>query len=787
MTNFTTYFKELKVMSQNRYRYPLDSSQDIYSFLLDNKTLTLIRTKFAKPDKLIIEHTDDTLEGAYLLFKLGYIELETYKLLCIVCVYHDLGKLIEEFQKRVKNPNLKFNGSIEIVHNILSAFFVDEDKFNSKYEYLVSLNAVINTHYYCDVPKTLREKSVLIEKLLSNFEHNKIKKTTISKMISISEDVDAIKIKGLLHKCDYSASAGVPIEFENDFLEETLYKVLDTWKQEDRSVQWNELQEFCLKNKDSNLIYVAQTTMDQTEADLLLTGLLWIGNSKGFFMLPLKTTTNDIYDRVKKYLNLNGMDTRNKLGLLHSGSLDYLLSHNDTNNSSIDTKENEELIIQEKIAKQLSLPLTICTIDQLFDFVFKYPTYELKLATLSYSKIVVYEIQMYSPDLLAYLIYGLERIANMGGKIAVLATTLPPFVQELLCKNILFTVSSQSFIDTTVRHNLKVLHKRLNAQDICNKFLENKKNNVNNKILVVCNSVTKAQKMHSEIKAKLGDSCLDMLHAKYVKFERLEKEQKILEFGKTYKEDSNTELDKQEGIWITTSIVEVGLNIDFDYIFTELQDLNSLFKRISICNRKGKKTVMTTNCFVYTTIDEWLFTNSEIDYIDKLMFDISKEALGLWNGSISEKQKVELINTYFTTEKLEGSSYMNKYFKAYSFIKTLPPNSFKSREVKLRNILSVDVIPKPIYDKFYEHITDIESKLQNFDQYINYFEKDNITPAIKRAERLKLENELKKYTVSVNPRFIPKIDCTNIKLNKHEYIRVVDCEYDELGFRKKKS
>ena len=52
---------------------------------------------------------------------------------------------------------------------------------------------------------------------------------------------------------------------------------------------------------------------------------------------------------------------------------------------------------------------------QLFDFIFQYPGYELKLATLSYSRIVIDEIQMYNAELLAYLIFGLEKIVKMGG------------------------------------------------------------------------------------------------------------------------------------------------------------------------------------------------------------------------------------------------------------------------------------------------------------------------------------------------------------------------------------
>lgn len=49
--------------------------------------------------------------------------------------------------------------------------------------------------------------------------------------------------------------------------------------------------------------------------------------------------------------------------------------------------------------KKLSMPLTVTTMDQLFDFVFKYNGYEMKLTTFSYSKIVIDEIQMYGPEL----------------------------------------------------------------------------------------------------------------------------------------------------------------------------------------------------------------------------------------------------------------------------------------------------------------------------------------------------------------------------------------------------
>ena len=63
--------------------------------------------------------------------------------------------------------------------------------------------------------------------------------------------------------------------------------------------------------------------------------------------------------------------------------------------NNLEKLDNDGLFMYMDKTKQLSLPLTVCTIDQLFDFVFRAPGFELKVATLSYSKVVIDEIQMY--------------------------------------------------------------------------------------------------------------------------------------------------------------------------------------------------------------------------------------------------------------------------------------------------------------------------------------------------------------------------------------------------------
>ncbi|PHS32817.1 MAG: CRISPR-associated endonuclease Cas3'' [Alkaliphilus sp.] len=271
---------------------------------------------FAKKKKSIREHTDDLLMNASILNAYGYINQREYELLIFACEYHDYGKVNPIFQRRIVG-NSKFNKENEVVHNVLSLYFIDEKKIGNKEDYIKIAHAVLNHHDYGNVFEIIDERRELIEKLLSGFATYTLKSRTIKKIGKIVNDKEAIIVKGLLHKCDYSASAEIPIEFKNDFLNEGLRQLLNKWKKYDTSVEWNDLQKFCIANSENNIVAVAQTGLGKTEA-----GFHWIGNNKGFFILPIKTAINAIYKRVKEEI-LAEDSVNEKLALLHSDMLTY--------------------------------------------------------------------------------------------------------------------------------------------------------------------------------------------------------------------------------------------------------------------------------------------------------------------------------------------------------------------------------------------------------------------------------------------------------------------------------
>ncbi|MFQ9999056.1 MAG: DEAD/DEAH box helicase, partial [Anaerococcus obesiensis] len=205
----------------------------------------------------------------------------------------------------------------------------------------------------------------------------KVKKTkkmrTIDEMKSILSSYDYIIIKGLLNKCDYAASAHMSCEIKNDFLLNPL---------ENLNYEWRDIQNFCIQNRNDNLIIVGSTGLGKTEASLL-----WGADNKIFYVLPLKTAINAMYERIK---NLVKNDYDKKVAVLH-GQTDSVYLKELGNDTTV-KNENEKFYEYYKNTKKLAMPITVATPDQLFDSVFKYNGYEFKMATFSYSRIIIDEI-----------------------------------------------------------------------------------------------------------------------------------------------------------------------------------------------------------------------------------------------------------------------------------------------------------------------------------------------------------------------------------------------------------
>ena len=699
----------------------------------------------AKPDETIEQHTDKLLECAKVLYDLGYIKSEQlYKDLLVACKKHDMGKMNSQFQIRIKRRS-KYNYEIEVPHAVLSIFFVDESECN---DYTSVLFAVLFHHYHKESPMDVfHDDRQLIEGFLSelNFQQNdynkmrrklnKVKKI-FQTNLNDKQKQYAVLLKGFLHKCDYSASANIPCEKKNDFLLESI----EDWRS--GKFQYNTLQEFCIANRNENIMVTAPTGMGKTEA-----GLLWCGDNKCFFVLPLKTAINAMYGRIKELANDVEVEElyKSRVALVHSDMKSYYLK--DANDKDADYDFN-----YEELSRQFCLPVTVCTPDQIFDFVLKYPGYEYKLAISSYSKFIIDEIQMYSPDILAAIIYAIKMIHIMGGKVAVLTATLPPFVKEELIKIFGDDVQLADFSSEGIlRHNVKVFDDTLKTDDVVEIVNETNSDTVK-KYLVVCNTVKTANRIYRELSESNIDAEINLFHANFIKKDRMKKEKEIMGASKK----KLNEMTKPE-IWISTSVVEASLDIDFDILITELSDLFSLFQRFGRTNRKGKKDFSNYNCYVFTELQD-----KADSFIDKDIHNLSKDAIITVDGVLTEQEKNSLIEKYLSVEKVQDTDYYKDYCK---FFKNYEDeyDYLNSSKDSLRNIDRMDAIPKCVYD-------------ENVDMINENLEKINSTD-VDKDSRMNATEEILKLTVSISMFRCRKHDSGISVDMKYRRIPVIDCNY----------
>lgn len=714
-------------------------------YLAKIKTSQIDDVKFlAKPNESIRKHTDKLIKNAFLLKQLGYIKSDKlfYDLL-VACEFHDYGKLNSMFQKRIRK-GFSFDEIKEVAHAALSIFFIDRAVCN---DYISVMFAVLYHHYRKDSPTYWFDNDPqLVEKFLFEFdnlpnydfmdENLEWVKDLFEKNLNKPDKQYAVLLKGLLHKCDYSASANIPCEKKNDFLLESI----EDWRS--GKFQYNTLQEFCIANRNENIMVTAPTGMGKTEA-----GLLWCGDNKCFFVLPLKTAINAMYGRIKELAkDVEAEDVyKSRVALVHSDMKSYYLK--DANDKDTDYDFN-----YEELSRQFCLPVTVCTPDQIFDFVLKYPGYEYKLAISSYSKFIIDEIQMYSPDILAAIIYAIKMIHIMGGKVAVLTATLPPFVKEELLKIFGDDVQLADFSSEGIlRHNVKVFDDKLETNDVIQIVNETNSDTVK-KYLVVCNTVKTANRIYRELSESNIDAEINLFHANFIKKDRMKKEKEIMVASKK----KLNEMTKPE-IWISTSVVEASLDIDFDILITELSDLFSLFQRFGRTNRKGKKDFSNYNCYVFTELQD-----RADSFIDKDIHNLSKDAIVTIEGVLTEQEKNSLIEKYLSVEKVQDTDYYKDYCK---FFKNYEDeyDYLNSSNDSLRNIDRVDAIPKCIYDENVDMINENLEKINSKD--------------VDRDSRMNATEEILKLTVSISMFRCRKHDSGISVDMKYRKIPVIDCNY----------
>ncbi|OUM88541.1 MAG: CRISPR-associated helicase/endonuclease Cas3 [Bacillus thermozeamaize] len=721
----------------------------------------------SNPPQTIREHTDKLLEMMEWLKnqygdRMPLMDRRMWELLEIAVRYHDVGKADSAFQYRVQKrlqDQLKLEPvqpvhDEQVPHNYLSAGLIPQRELNLTKEELYLLTLAVGYHHERDqLPEKEAIRRVLEEDIRLRlrdlaahmdliFPEGEISYRFVDRLRKRLRPTDGelfwryVMLKGLLHRLDHTASD------PSDYLtvEADVEQHIQTYAKRyfmQKGLTPNELQQFAASHQDRHVIAIAQTGMGKTEA-----ALFWIGQDKAFFTLPLRVSINAIYERITDPKGIGYPAA----GLLHSASVDYL------------TEKGEERWEQiRNQSRHLASKLVLTTIDQILKFPFLYRGFEKELATMAYSKVVIDEIQAYDPKIVAMLIRALEMIHHVGGKFMIMTATMPAIYLDKLRKrgNIpREMIAEGQFLDPSiVRHRIQLRDEPIT--DALEEIIEKGRTS---QVLVIVNTVRLAVRVYELLSKQVpANFPVYLLHALFTLGDRQRLERFLLEFNK--------QRGKKSGVWITTQLVEASLDVDFDWLFTELSTLDSLFQRLGRCYRKRLWTERQANVYVFTQE-----LSGVPSVYDRFLVEEGLELLKNYDGKVlDEPAKVEMVRELYSRHRLKGSAFLKELEEALDWFDNLDPYQMDRKEAqeKLRDIEQVMVLPRPLWDA-------IEPLIQKYKEAETF------------SQRHELRRQIERWTVSVRYNQVRnKLSMALPEGLEHIYLVEAGYDFDETNLRGK--
>ena len=368
--------------------------------------------------------------------------------------------------------------------------------------------------------------------------------------------------RGLLMAADYFASA---LSSKTDNYLDRIFKKpnLDFYNRQ------HDLYPLSLKSASSektHTMVVASTGAGKTDF------LFRRCKGRVFYTLPFQASINAMYKRVKNDLACKNPDM--DIRLLHAASKIVL-----------EGKSREEKIIQGHVGAAVK----VLTPHQIAAIAFGTNGYEAMIMDIKGCDVILDEIHTYTDVTRAIVLKIIQVLKYLGCNIHIGTATMPKLLYnriiDLLGKeNVLEVQLEESELEQFNRH---IIHK-IDSWDSAIEVIV-KSVGAQNKILVVCNRVKTAQEQYIRLKELFPDIPILLIHSRFTKNDRDEKECLLLGLDEVGKPNGNFNTSTDACIVIATQVVEVSLDISFDMMVTEAAPLDALIQRFGRVNRKRTK------------------------------------------------------------------------------------------------------------------------------------------------------------------------------------------------------
>ena len=376
-----------------------------------------------------------------------------------------------------------------------------------------------------------------------------------------------------------------------------------------------------IKVSNKNILIVSSCGSGKTEASYLK---MIEYNRKTIFIEAMRTLANAIQERLNGY--------NEKLGL---------------ENVTIQHSSNQ----QDKFLKS---KYCVTTIDQVLSGYLMFGRQSaIRGKNVLLSNLIFDEVQLFDCDtLLLTTINMLDEIYKLGIRFIIMTATMPQYLIDFFSK----------------RYDMDVFISEKNRNDRCvNLFYEEsldyeKVINYDHKQIIICNTVEQLK----EVKKNLPKSRVITFHSVFLESDKEVLEKKIYKYFGKKSSDNNM-------ILLTTSIIEVGIDISCSRLYTTACGIDNLIQRDGRCCRWGGYGEVI------------VFKNHDNIYDAEVV-----------NNTVNKIKEKQGIDFKWSLQKEWINEIMNPYYRKKVTDELLSRNKHKfstgSRRKLIRDIDNVNII-----------------------------------------------------------------------------------------------
>ena len=290
------------------------------------------------------------------------------------------------------------------------------------------------------------------------------------------------------------------------------------------------------------------------------------------------------------------------------------------NHCNVDYEDSEELRPMQLASENWDKPIVVTTNVQFFESLFSNKSSKCrKLHNIANSVIILDEAQMIPTDYLIPCTAMLQELVQNYKTSMVLCTATQPALDNFFGK-------IKSFTELCPRMEEQFeFFKRVTYQNIGNISKENmvEKLKEEHKALCIVNTRKRAQELYQLLRSEGVYHLSTTMYSKHRK--------RVLANVKERLKDN------KKCILIATSLVEVGVDLDFLNVYRQIAGIDSMIQAGGRCNRNGKKGAKQSKVYIYD------FEDSKVVPSQQKKIDVTKSIV----QDYEDISDLECITDYF--------------------------------------------------------------------------------------------------------------------------------------------